>query len=170
MRLVFSVREGSNSSTNENDDEKIETDNDDAPLIIDSNRTFDRQYSTSFWKRIISCGNKNSPSGKLDSNEIKNPKIANMLPGYENAQFPFVLISDSGIMMREDALYDMYTCMDETVGLVHQLPFTSDRNGFVGSLEKVLQIFSFCFFHFIFLVSSDLDLFRYATNKNVHGH
>ena len=69
--------------------------------------------------------------------EIKNPKIFNMLPAYEKAQYPYILISDSGLMMNENTLYDMVMCMADNVGLVHQMPFTCDRKGFAGSVEKV---------------------------------
>ncbi len=86
-------------------------------------------------------GSKKFSSGDESSNsipiEIKNPKIFNMLAAYENAQYPFFLISDSGLMMHEDTLYDMALCMTDKVGLVHQMPFTSDRKGFAGSVEKV---------------------------------
>ncbi len=76
-------------------------------------------------------------SSKPEAPEIKNPKIFNMLSAYEEAQYPFFLISDSGLMMREDTLYDMALCMGDDVGLVHQMPFTCDRKGFAGSVEKV---------------------------------
>jgi hypothetical protein len=69
--------------------------------------------------------------------DVKNPKIINMLPAYEKAQYPLILISDSGLMMPEHALYDMALCMTDDVGLVHQMPFTCDRKGFAGSVEKV---------------------------------
>ncbi|CAF3334175.1 unnamed protein product [Rotaria socialis] len=79
-------------------------------------------------------GDKLSKNGTMD---IKNPKIYNMLPAYEKAQYPFILISDSGLMMHENTLYDMVACMTDNVGLVHQMPFTCDRKGFAGSVEKV---------------------------------
>ena len=60
-----------------------------------------------------------------------------MIPAYEKAQYPWILISDSGLMMHEDTLYDMAICMADDVGLVHQMPFTCDRKGFAGSVEKV---------------------------------
>lgn len=66
-----------------------------------------------------------------------NPKINNLQPGYEAANFPLILISDSGIRMREDTLLDMVDYMKDDVGLVHQMPFTCDREGFPGTLEKV---------------------------------
>ncbi|CAF1018248.1 unnamed protein product [Adineta steineri] len=74
---------------------------------------------------------------KSETTDIKNPKIFNMLSAYEKAQYPLFLISDSGLMMREDTLYDMALCMMDDVGLVHQMPFTCDRKGFAGSVEKV---------------------------------
>lgn len=92
----------------------------------------------------------NKSSTSTEKKEIKNPKIANMLPAYEHAQYELILISDSGVMMLDDALYDMVTLMTDRVGLVHQMPFTCDKQGFAGSLEKVnlirrtLQAILFC--------------------------
>lgn len=63
-----------------------------------------------------------------------------MLPAYEKAQYPYILISDSGLMMQENTLYDMVMCMSDNVGLVHQMPFTCDRKGFAASVEKVCLI------------------------------
>ncbi|KAG8235600.1 hypothetical protein J437_LFUL014857 [Ladona fulva] len=66
-----------------------------------------------------------------------NPKINNMQPGYAAAKYELIMISDSGIRMKEDTLLDMVYHMTENVGLVHQMPFSSDREGFAASLEKV---------------------------------
>lgn len=66
-----------------------------------------------------------------------NPKINNMMQGYEVAKYELILISDSGIKMAADTLYDMASLMTEKVGLVHQMPFTTDRPKFSGTLEKV---------------------------------
>jgi Glycosyl transferase family 21 len=82
----------------------------------------------------------NTTSITIPVNDIKNPKIFNMLPAYESAQYPLLLISDSGIIMSNNTLYDMTVCMDDTVGLVHQVPFTYDQKGFVASVEKVRRI------------------------------
>jgi ceramide glucosyltransferase len=60
-----------------------------------------------------------------------------MLAAYDKAQYPLFLISDSGLMMYEDTLLDMALVMADDVGLVHQMPFTCDRKGFAGSVEKV---------------------------------
>lgn len=66
-----------------------------------------------------------------------NPKINNMQPGYLAAKHPLVLISDSGIRMKEDTLLDMVSHMTDDVALVHQMPFTCDREGFAATLEKI---------------------------------
>lgn len=66
-----------------------------------------------------------------------NPKINNMMQGYDVAKYELILISDAGIKMAPDTLYDMVSLMSDKVGLVHQMPFTTDRSGFAGTLEKV---------------------------------
>lgn len=88
-----------------------------------------------------------------------NPKINNMQPGYEAAKYEYIMISDSGIrsklirffcfkkpmvifiifslLVKEDTLLDMVQHMTEKVGLVHQMPFTCDRDGFAATFEKV---------------------------------
>ncbi|GIY78796.1 ceramide glucosyltransferase-B [Caerostris extrusa] len=66
-----------------------------------------------------------------------NPKINNMNPGYEAAKYDLILVSDSGIRMKEDTLLEMACAMSENVALVHQMPFTCDRNNFPSVMEKV---------------------------------
>lgn len=39
--------------------------------------------------------------------------------------------------MKEDTLLDMIEHMTSKVGLVHQMPFTCDREGFAATFEKV---------------------------------
>uniref|UniRef100_U5ET80 ceramide glucosyltransferase n=1 Tax=Corethrella appendiculata TaxID=1370023 RepID=U5ET80_9DIPT len=71
------------------------------------------------------------------SNVGVNPKINNLNPGYEAVKYDLVLISDSGIRMKEDTLLDMVNHMTDKVGLVHQMPFTCDREGFAATFEKI---------------------------------
>ncbi|XP_030756030.1 ceramide glucosyltransferase [Sitophilus oryzae] len=66
-----------------------------------------------------------------------NPKINNMHRAYEASSYDFILISDSGIRMKEDTLQDMVNHMTEKTGIVHQMPFTCDRNGFAATYEKI---------------------------------
>lgn len=39
--------------------------------------------------------------------------------------------------VKEDTLLDMVSAMTENTGLVHQMPFVCDREGFAAVLEKV---------------------------------
>lgn len=66
-----------------------------------------------------------------------NPKINNLQPGYSNAKYELILISDSGLRMKEDTLEDMVNHLNDDVGLVHQMPFVCDREGFPATLEKI---------------------------------
>uniref|UniRef100_UPI00358E3F41 ceramide glucosyltransferase isoform X3 n=1 Tax=Myxine glutinosa TaxID=7769 RepID=UPI00358E3F41 len=66
-----------------------------------------------------------------------NPKINNLMPGYEAARYSIVWICDSGIRVRVDTLADLARQMTEKVGLVHGLPYTADRRGFAATLEQV---------------------------------
>jgi len=66
-----------------------------------------------------------------------NPKINNLQPGYLNAKYELILISDSGLRMKEDTLEDMVNHLNDDVGLVHQMPFVCDREGFPATLEKI---------------------------------
>lgn len=66
-----------------------------------------------------------------------NPKVNNMLQGYEAASYELILISDCGLRMNRDTLKCMALALRENVGLVHQMPFVCDREGFAAVLEKV---------------------------------
>ncbi|XP_034145930.1 LOW QUALITY PROTEIN: ceramide glucosyltransferase [Esox lucius] len=66
-----------------------------------------------------------------------NPKINNLMPGYEVAKYDLVWICDSGIRVKQDTLTDMANQMTENVGLVHGLPYVADRQGFAATLEQV---------------------------------
>ncbi|KAI5639187.1 glycosyl transferase family 21 domain-containing protein [Phthorimaea operculella] len=66
-----------------------------------------------------------------------NPKINNMQPAWLEARHPLVLVSDAGIRMRDDALLDMVQHMRPDCGIVHQMPFVCDAEGFAAVYEKV---------------------------------
>ncbi|XP_056146890.1 ceramide glucosyltransferase isoform X2 [Lampris incognitus] len=66
-----------------------------------------------------------------------NPKINNLMPGYEGAKYNLVWICDSGIKVKPDTLTDLANQMTEKVGLVHGLPYVADRQGFAATLEQV---------------------------------
>ncbi|XP_017469187.1 PREDICTED: ceramide glucosyltransferase [Rhagoletis zephyria] len=66
-----------------------------------------------------------------------NPKINNMQPGYAAAKYELIMISDSGIKMKNDTLLDMVNNMTDKYALVHQMPFTCDREGFAATFEKI---------------------------------
>jgi len=81
-----------------------------------------------------------------------NPKINNMHPGYKAAKYDLVMISDCGIRVRDDTLQEMVPRMTEKVAIVHQMPFTCDREGFPATLEKIY----FGTFHARMYLSADL--------------
>lgn len=68
-----------------------------------------------------------------------NPKINNMQPAYEAMKYELILISDSGISMKQDTLLDMVSHMQDDVALVHQMPFVNchGRDSFQSIFERV---------------------------------
>ncbi|CAF3177984.1 unnamed protein product [Rotaria socialis] len=135
-------RQENNSDDDDDDDDDNDNQKNDNLRSVSNNKdipsTSKRMISR---KRPTCCGTQKFSSGdallKTGTMEIVNPKIFNMLGAYEKAQYPLFLISDSGLMMYEDTLFEMALCMTEDVGLVHQMPFTANRQGFAGTVEKV---------------------------------
>ncbi|CAD5115891.1 DgyrCDS4826 [Dimorphilus gyrociliatus] len=66
-----------------------------------------------------------------------NPKINNMLQGYNVASYELILVSDCGIKVKPNSLSDMVEKMTKDVGLVHQMPYVCDRSGFASCIEQV---------------------------------
>eukprot|EP00092_Neocalanus_flemingeri_P005777 GFUD01006219.1.p1 GENE.GFUD01006219.1~~GFUD01006219.1.p1 ORF type:complete len:429 (+),score=27.92 GFUD01006219.1:820-2106(+) len=91
-----------------------------------------------------------------------NPKINNMIPAYKASKYSLLLVSDSGIKMKEDTLSDMVLAMKENVGLVHQMPYTCDGAGLPSTLEKVY----FGTFHARIYLTSDLFGVNCATGMS----
>jgi len=69
------------------------------------------------------------------------------LPGHQNllsalaasaSTDPVTTLILLSIPVKEDTLSDMVHALKDNVGLVHQMPFVCDREGFAGILEKVL--------------------------------
>lgn len=84
-----------------------------------------------------------------------------MNPGYEAAKYELVMISDSGIRMKEDTLVDMVQHMTDNIALVHQMPFTADREGFAATFEKVIVYCNIYLVHWLkFFHYNLIDLFR----------
>ncbi|GAB1600610.1 ceramide glucosyltransferase-like, partial [Argonauta hians] len=73
-----------------------------------------------------------------NNNEIVNPLVQNMSPAYKAAKYGYIWISTSRIKANSDILYDMVgKILKPKVGLVHQMPFTTDHSGFAKAVEKV---------------------------------
>ncbi|CAH8670924.1 unnamed protein product [Schistosoma haematobium] len=68
-----------------------------------------------------------------------NPKINNLQAGYEASKYSLLLISDSGLWMRSDALMDMVSTLevDPKVGLIHQVPYMKPYNGILSSIRDI---------------------------------
>ncbi|NXT08186.1 CEGT glucosyltransferase, partial [Prunella fulvescens] len=93
-----------------------------------------------------------------------NPKINNLMPGYEVAKYDLIWICDSGIRVTPDTLTDMANQMTEKVGLVHGLPYVADRQGF-----KCLLFFCQVYFgtsHPRSYISANLTGFKCVTGMS----
>jgi len=67
-----------------------------------------------------------------------NPKINNIAKAYDEVRYELIMISDAGIMLRPEALQEMVSLMTPEVGIVQQMPFTTDRKGWPATLEKIV--------------------------------
>lgn len=58
---------------------------------------------------------------------------------------PRRVINADCVTVKPDTLTDMTNQMTEKVGLVHGLPYVSDRQGFAATLEQVMLTSSECY-------------------------
>jgi ceramide glucosyltransferase len=76
-------------------------------------------------------------------NEGLNPKVNNMLPAYRHARYPYILISDSNVMVERDYLRKNIQLMDDPkIGLVTNL-IRGVGARTIGSLFENLHLNSF---------------------------
>ncbi|NWF91353.1 MAG: glycosyltransferase [Syntrophaceae bacterium] len=84
-------------------------------------------------------------------NEGLNPKVNNMLPAYRHARYPYILISDSNVMVERDYLRKNIRFMDDpNIGLVTNL-IRGVRAKTIGSLFENLHLNSFILGNVCFL-------------------
>jgi ceramide glucosyltransferase len=84
-------------------------------------------------------------------NEGLNPKVNNMLPAYRQARYPYILVSDSNVMVDQDYLRRIIQHMqDPKVGLVTNL-IRGVGAKTIGSLFENLQLNSFILGNVCFL-------------------
>jgi ceramide glucosyltransferase len=67
-----------------------------------------------------------------------NPKINNMIPGYDAAKYDIVWICDSNAIVGNGTLKGMVECFDnKDVGLIHQVPRGMNAQNFSADLERI---------------------------------
>lgn len=64
-----------------------------------------------------------------------NPKVNNLIPGYEIARFDLALISDSNVRVWPTYLKALAACLDDQVGVVTAVVAGRDAKGLGGKLE-----------------------------------
>lgn len=77
-----------------------------------------------------------------------NPKVNNMVPGYERAKYDLIMISDDKMFIQPNALEEMVQQMveKEKIGMVVQIPYYKSRLGFSAFFESVLMMILFKFY------------------------
>jgi ceramide glucosyltransferase len=84
-------------------------------------------------------------------NDGLNPKVNNMLPAYRHAQYPYILISDSNVMVDRDYLRkNIQFMVDPRIGLVTNL-IKGVGSKTIGSLFENLHMNSFILGNVCFL-------------------
>ena len=78
--------------------------------------------------------------GAFDLSSVVNPKVRNMIPGYNLSQYEFIFISDCHIEAEADTITDVVSKLEPSVAAIHQIHFFKDSTnvslGYI--LNKVL--------------------------------
>lgn len=68
-------------------------------------------------------------------NQIRNPKISNMITSYYSAKYALLWQSDSNIIVEPQILKNLVYTLDDDTGIVHQLPATVNPHSLVAKME-----------------------------------
>lgn len=71
-----------------------------------------------------------------------NPKVNNLIPAYKASKYPYILISDSNVMVDKNYLREIVRHMNEDVGLVSNIIKGTGGNS-IGSIFENLHLNSF---------------------------
>lgn len=66
-----------------------------------------------------------------------NPKVNNLMQGYNKMKYNIFWICDAGIRVLPLSLRDHMHKMTDKVALVHAVPYTAHRKGFSSAVEKI---------------------------------
>jgi ceramide glucosyltransferase len=70
-----------------------------------------------------------------DDGSSPNPKLNNVVKGWDGAQHPWVVIADSNVLMPHDYLSQLFSVMSPDTGLVCSPPVGSRPSGFWAEVE-----------------------------------
>jgi ceramide glucosyltransferase len=70
-----------------------------------------------------------------DDTPTSNPKLNNIVKGWEAARYPWVVLADNNVLMQSDYLDDLFACFEADVGLVCSPPVGSHPVGLWAELE-----------------------------------
>ena len=70
-----------------------------------------------------------------DDRPTSNPKLNNIIKGWEAARYPWIVLADNNVLMPPDYLDDLFTTFGPGVGLVCSPPVGSHPIGFQAELE-----------------------------------
>lgn len=70
-----------------------------------------------------------------DDKPTSNPKLNNIIKGWEAARYPWIVLADNNVLMPPDYLDDLFTSFGPGVGLVCSPPVGSHPIGFRAELE-----------------------------------